>query len=151
MLIYLSKEEFLVLLNLRKNKNIVIRKFDRGNSTVTVDETNYVDKMEDLLNETRKFEKNSRKNDETLSSAVNQGKHAGNVFKKFLVSSSISEETRNPLKPVVTWPGLMYGLYKLHKNTSNCQSFGPILSAINTLTYKLATFLVPILNKILNI
>ena len=57
MLIYLSKEEFLVLLNLRKNKNIVIRKFDRGNSIMTVDETNYVDKMENLLNETRKFEK----------------------------------------------------------------------------------------------
>ena len=53
-LICLSKEEFL---NLRKNKNIVIRKFDRGNSIMTVDETNYVDKMENLLNETRKFEK----------------------------------------------------------------------------------------------
>ena len=141
-----------MLLNLRKNKNIVIRKFDRGNSIMTVDETNFVDKMENLLNETRKFEKkNSRKNDETLSSAVNQGKHAGNVLKKFLVSSSIYEEMRNPLKPVVTWPGLMYGLYKVHKSTSDCLSFGPILSAINTPTYKLAKFLAPILNKILNI
>ena len=55
---HLSKEEFLALQNLRKNKNIVIRKSDKGNSVVTVDKTDYLDKMGNLLNDTRKFEKN---------------------------------------------------------------------------------------------
>ena len=54
---HLSKEEFLTLQNLRKNKNIVVQKFDKGNSVVIVDIADYLDKMENLLNDTRKFEK----------------------------------------------------------------------------------------------
>ena len=52
---HLSKEEFLALQNQRKNKNIVIQKFDKGNSVVVVDEADYLDKMDNLLNDTRKF------------------------------------------------------------------------------------------------
>ena len=52
---HLSKEEFLALQNQRKNKNIVIQKFDKGNSAVVVDEADYLDKMDNLLNDTRKF------------------------------------------------------------------------------------------------
>ena len=41
----------------------------------------------------------------------------------------------------------MYGLCKSVKDIiDNCQPFRPILSAINTPTYKLAKFVVPILN-----
>ena len=54
---HLSKEEFLALQNLRKNKNIVVQKFDKGNSVVIVDIADYLDKMVNLLNDTRKFEK----------------------------------------------------------------------------------------------
>ena len=61
------------------------------------------------------------------------------------MSNSISEETRRSLKPVGTRPGIMYGLYKVHKDIiDNCLPFRPILSAINTPIYKLAKFLVPI-------
>ena len=43
----------------------------------------------------------------------------------------------------------MYGLCKVHKNIiDNCPPFRPILSAINTPTYKLAKFLVPILKSL---
>ena len=59
---HLSKEEFLTLQNLRKNKNIVVQKFDKGNSVVIVDIADYLDKMENLLNDTRKFEKINLKN-----------------------------------------------------------------------------------------
>ena len=45
---HLSKEEFLALQNLRKNKNIVIQKSDKGNSVVIVDIADYLDKMENL-------------------------------------------------------------------------------------------------------
>ena len=55
--------EFLALPNLVKNKNIVIQKPDKGNSVVTFNKTDYLDKMENLLNDKCKFEKNGLKND----------------------------------------------------------------------------------------
>ena len=43
----------------------------------------------------------------------------------------------------------MYGLCKVHKDIiDNCPPFRPIFSAINTPTYKLAKFLVPILKSL---
>ena len=77
--------------------------------------------------------------------AVNQQKHVDNIFKKIFVSNSISEETRRSLKPIWTRPGIMCGLCKVHKDIfNNCLLFRPVLSAINTPSYKLAKFLVPI-------
>ena len=42
---HLSKEEFLALQSLRKNKNIVIQKYNKGNSVVIVDKADYLDKI----------------------------------------------------------------------------------------------------------
>ena len=43
----------------------------------------------------------------------------------------------------------MYGSYKVHKaSVGNCPPFRPIFSALNTPTYKLAKFLVPILKPL---
>ena len=43
----------------------------------------------------------------------------------------------------------MYELFKVHKViVDNCPAFRPTLSAINTPTYKLAKFLVPILKSL---
>ena len=83
------------------------------------------------------------------NSAINQEKHAKNIFKKLVASNSISEETRRSLKPVGTRSGITYGLRKVHKDIiDNCPSFWPILSEINTRTYKLAKFFVPILKSL---
>ena len=137
------------LQNLRKNKNIVIQKSDKGNSVVIVDKADYLDKMENLLNNTRKFEKINLKNDAILNFTINQEKRVVNILKKLFAHNSISEETRRSLKPVGTRPGIMYGLCKAHKDINdNCPPFRPILSAINTPTYKLAKFLVPILKSL---
>ena len=67
------------------------------------------------------------------------------------MTNSISEETRRPLKPVGTRSGIMHGLCKVHKDIiHHCPHFQPILSAINTPTYKLAKFLVDILKSLTN-
>ena len=42
---HLSKEEFLALQNLRKNKNIVVQKSHKVNSVVIVDIADYLDKI----------------------------------------------------------------------------------------------------------
>ena len=101
---YFSNEEFLALQNLRKNKNIVIQKSDQGNSIVIADKPNYLDKMENLLNDTRKFGNINLKNYEILNFAFNQEKHVDNILKELVASNSTSEETRRSLKPVATWP-----------------------------------------------
>ena len=143
------KKSFFALQNLRKNKNIVIQKSDpeKGNSVGIVDKADYLDKMENLLlNETRKFEKFNLKNDGVLNFPVNQEKLVDNILKNLFASNSISEETRTSLKAVRTKPGIMYGICKVRKDIiDNYPHFRSILSAINTPTYKLPKFLVPIL------
>ena len=76
---HLSKEKFLALQNLRKNTNIVIQKSDKGNSVVDVDKADYLDKMANLLNGQRKFEKINLKNDGILNFAINQEKRVDNI------------------------------------------------------------------------
>ena len=59
------------------------------------------------------------------------------------------KKNKASLKPVGTTPGIMYGLCKVHKDIiDSFPPFRPILSAINTATYKLAKFLVPILKSL---
>ena len=118
------------------------------NFVAIVDKAGYLDKMENLLNDTQKFEKINLQNDGILNFAVNQEKSVDNIFKKLVATNSISEETRKSLKPVGTRPGIMYGLCKVHKDIiDNFPPFRPIFSTINTPTYKVAKFLVPILKS----
>ena len=67
---HLSKEEFLALQNLRKNKNIVTQKSDKGNFVVVADKVDYFEKMENLLN-AQKFENMNLKNDGIFNFAIN--------------------------------------------------------------------------------
>ena len=61
----------------------------------------------------------------------------------------MTEKTRKSLKPVGTRPGIMNSSCKVHKaSVENCPPLRPILSALNTTTYKLAKVLVPILKPL---
>ena len=89
------------------------------------------------------------KDDTLLNVAIDHEKHVDKVLKKFVESKSMTEKTRKSLKPVGTRPGIMYGSCKVHKaSVGNCPPFRPILTALNTPTYKLAKFLVPILKPL---
>ena len=71
------------------------------------------------------------------------------IYKKLVDSNSMSEETRRHLKPVGTRPGIMYDSCKVHKKcVDGCPLFRPILSALQTPTYKLAKYLVSILEPL---
>ena len=91
----------------------MIQKPDKGNSAVIVDKSDSLDKTENLLNDTRKFEKFNLKNDGTLNFAVKQEKRVENILKKLVASNGISEEPRRSLKPVGTRAGIMYALCKV--------------------------------------
>ena len=70
-------------------------------------------------------------------------------LKKLRDSGVITDSVLNHLKPCGSQPGVLYGLCKVHKG-SDGQSppFRPILSAINTPSYKIAKFLVPMLSEL---
>ena len=68
------------------------------------------------------------------------------VLKNLRDKKEISIEQYKDLSPSGSRPGIMYGLAKFHKIvTDRLPSFRPTLSAISTSTYKLAKFLVPML------
>ena len=84
-----------------------------------------------------------------LSFAINQEKHVDKIIKKLVESNSMTDKTKKFLKYVGTRPGVMYGSCKVHKaSVENFPPFRPILSALNTSTYKLAKLLVPILKPL---
>ena len=84
-----------------------------------------------------------------LNFVVNQEKRVDTIFKNLVDSNSMSKEMRKFVKPVGTRPGIMYGNCKVHKQqVDGCPPFRPILSALQTPTYNLAKFLVPILNPL---
>ena len=55
------------------------------------DKSDYLDQMENVIDKTRKFEKNISKNDEILSFSVYQEKLVDNIFKKLVASNIISQ------------------------------------------------------------
>ena len=64
------------------------------------------------------------------------------VLKKLKKKKIISENKYEDLYPVGPRPGILYGLAKIHKPIKDgAPSFRPILSAIDTPTYKLSKFL----------
>ena len=108
--------------------------------------------MDDILSDQKKFSKVSLKDDTLLNFAINHEKHVDKVLKKlveFNRSNSMTDKTVKSLKPIRTRPGVMYGSCKVHKaSVENCPPFRLIWSALNTPTYKLAKFLVPILKPL---
>ena len=63
-----------------------------------VENTDYLDKMEKLRNDVRKFEKIN----------FNQEKRVDNILKKVVASNSVSDEVRRSLKSVGTRSGILH-------------------------------------------
>ena len=65
------------------------------------------------------------------------------------IKKSIGEDLYKSLYPQGSQPGIMYGSSKIHKPLANdFPKLRPILSALNTGTYKWAKFLVPLLQHL---
>ena len=147
----LSKEEFECLKQLSINKDIVIKKSDKGNSIVILNKSDYFDKVKDILSDTKKFKKANIKPGKEIRYILNLEKKFKIILNDLLTKKKISTSEFEKLNPVGSWPGILYGLSKVHKPLANwLPKMRPILPAIGTATYNLAKFLVPILNSIAN-
>ena len=103
-----------------------------------VDKADYLDKMDNLINDTQKFKIINLKNDRILNFAVNQVKSVDNILRKLVATNSIPEETRRSLKPVGTRLDIIYGLCNIREDIiENCLPCLPLLPDINTPSYKL--------------
>ena len=76
-----------------QNKQIVIQKSEKDNSIVIVNRNKYIEKIENFLSDKSKFQKTAVKNDNFLNFITSQEKHIDKIFKKFIDSNSMSEET----------------------------------------------------------
>ncbi|XP_057302827.1 uncharacterized protein LOC130636990 [Hydractinia symbiolongicarpus] len=142
----LSDEELEALFSLANNLDLVIQKSDKGNSVVLVDKDIYVNKISDILNDTAKFAKVKCDKEKELNFIINQEKKVTAVLKTLLDNGSLERRLHEKLKPTGSKLGILYGLCKIHKSIVNgSPPFRPILSAIDTPTYNLAKFLVPLL------
>ena len=82
------QEELAALASLNKNKDIVIQKYDKGNSVVIVSN---IKRMGNLLSDQRKVERVTLKNDTFLNFLVNQERFIGTILKNLAFSSSMSK------------------------------------------------------------
>ena len=63
----LNKDEISALKILSKNKDLLIQKSDKGNSMVLIDKSDYLDKMCNILSDSKKFVQSSVVDHEQLT------------------------------------------------------------------------------------
>ena len=145
----LLPDEIVALKSLKADNSIIIKKSDKGNSVVILNKDTYIQRMEELLADRTKFEKVPIESDKDYNHIWNQELRVRNTLKELVNSKAITEQQYDRLAPSGSRPGIMYGLSKVHKQlVDGFPKLRPILSAINTPTYKLAKFLVTIMEPL---
>ena len=133
-----------VLQNLRKNKDIVITKLDKGNGVAILDLKLYNNAIEEIISDTSKFKMLNE--DPTL-------KHVASLqhsLCKLKQKTFFNEIEYNKLHPSGSAPACIYGTFKMHKFSSS-DSFPKlhsIVSSIGTFHYNLTCFLCDILSPL---
>ncbi len=128
---------------MRNDKSIFIVPADKGNATVVLNKTDYIQKMNDILSDNLHFAKLGE---------INPTEARAKKFKKFLrtlkASRTFDDTFCTFLSPSDPRTPQLYGLVKVHKPAKNypCR---PIVSAINAFNYNLGKFLVWIITPYL--
>jgi predicted GIY-YIG superfamily endonuclease len=135
----LSKEELQSFKSLCKRRDVVFCKPDKGNGVVIMDKDDYVQKVQSLISDKKKFKLLKDDPTEPRESSLQK-------FLRYLKNTgAISEETLNKVRPCGSNPSRIYGLPKLHKPDVPLR---PIVSGIGSYTHKLAKHLADILKPI---
>ena len=151
----LSEEEHEVFINLQSNKNMITQKADKCNSVVVIARLSYVNKMDKLLSHRSKFFKidfnQKHKVNQDIRHFLDMEFEIKPCLDDIYNHNYLSKDDNKFLKPFGSNPGVMYGLCKVYKvstDNDNVPPFHPILSAIGTCSYNLAKVFVPILKKL---
>ena len=137
----LSKEEFQSLQDLKKRKDIVFCKPDKGQGVVVLNRQDYANKLLNILNDKDKFKLLKEDPTERRESSLQR-------YLRYLKNlGAITEDTLNKVRPCGSSPSRIYGLPKLHKSDIPLRS---IVSGIGSYTHKLAKYLSDILKPLAN-
>ena len=117
-----------VLRNLRKNKDIVITKPDKGNGVVILDRKLYNNAIEEIISDTSKFEKLNE--DPTLKREASLQR----FLRKLKQKNFFNEIEYDKLYPSGSAPARIYGTPKMHKflSSDSFPKLRPIVSSIGT-------------------
>jgi hypothetical protein len=129
-----------LLKKLKEDTSIIITRPDKGRGIVLLNKTDYLSKMQVILNDSTKFKCLS--NDPTISREAKLIKLLNRLFKE----GHISEQFLKVSKPTGSTPGRLYGLPKVHKKDVPLR---PVLSAIGTFNYGLGKALSQLLSTII--
>ena len=133
----ITPDELKALKDLSSCKDIIIQKADKGNSVVILNKRDYIERMTEMLSEIDKELNLLLKHEDKLVSFLKG------------IKKSIGEDLYKSLYPQGSQPGIMYGSSKIHKPLVNAfPNLRPILSALNTDTYKWAKLFVPLLRHL---
>ena len=133
-----------VLQNLRKSKDIIIAKPDKGNRVFILDQKFYDNTIQEIISDTFKFEKLNE--DPTLKREASQQR-----FLRKLKQKNFSNENEcDKLYPSGYIPARINGTPKMNKFSSSDSFFQlcPIASSIGTFNYNLARFLCDLLSPL---
>ena len=126
-----------VLKELRKNRNLVILKPDKGKSVVVLDRLDYDNGILKIISDTSKFR--PIKDDPTL---LREGR-LQRLLRKLKNSGHLDNDVYNNIYPKGSQPARIYGLPKMHKEREpgSIPPFRPIVSSIGTYNYNLSKYL----------
>ena len=127
----ISQIERKTILNLRNDKNIIIKRADKGGCIVVMDTQSYLSKMNTMLSDTTTYTT-------TTVDINNAKKQVDNIITKLLNIKLISDKQCSYLQRNTPKLPSIYGLPKIHK--PNCP-LRPIVSQINSPSYKLNKYL----------
>ena len=137
--ICIAPEEMEDFNSLKKDKSIIICKADKGNAVVLLYKLDYINKMNCVLSDTKRFKQ------------VNYDNHIHNLdkFQKCLYylkrKGSLEQEIYDRIRPSAAVTPTLYGLPKIHEKDCPCR---PVLASIDCCTYESASWLSEILSPL---
>ena len=133
-----------VLQNLRKNKDIVITKLDKGNGVVILHRKLYDNAIQEIISDTSKFEKLDE--DPTLKLEASLQHFLRTLKQKNFFNENVYDKPY----PSGSAPARIYGTPKMHKFSSSdtFPKLRPIVSSIGTFNYDIARFLGDLLSPV---
>ena len=140
----MHKECFRAINSLRKNNDIIVTKPDKGSGVVLLNKSDYVDKMNKILDDQSKFKRPgpASSNDNTASIESRLQKRLLDLLKADLVPKWIYDAIR----PTGSQRPRMYGLLKTHKEGTPLH---PILSMTGSSLHELGKWLAGLLQPVL--
>jgi len=140
----LTREEKQALKDLRNNKDIVIKKADKGGGIAVMDKTEYVTKIDNMLKDENVYEKQNEDNTKQIQDKAN-----GMIHSMLLSRGKINNQQYKYLTSFKAKCPVFYGLPKVHKPDWPLR---PIISQIDGPTSKINeivdTYLDPLLSLI---